>query len=120
MTCHPVTPLGKVTVIIVILFGVGVFIGLVANSIEYLCYKRERAERLKKMNMIIGVLFSELGIRLLKLFGEKDPAIGEIRAALWLRTNGRKMILKSIRVCWKTIPTRLKARILTLRLCGTA
>ena len=44
--------------------------------------KRERAERLKKLNMIIGVLFSELGIRLLRLFGEKDPAIGEIRAAL--------------------------------------
>ncbi|HJX55915.1 MAG TPA: potassium channel family protein [Methanoregula sp.] len=79
---YPVTPLGKVTVIIVILFGVGVFIGLVANSIEYFIYKRERAERLKKMNMIIGVLFSELGIRLLKLFGEKDSAIGEIRAAL--------------------------------------
>ena len=79
---YPVTPLGKVTVIIIILIGVGVFIGLVANSIEYLIVKRERAERLKKMNMIIGVLFSELGIRLLRLFGEKDPAIGEIRAAL--------------------------------------
>lgn len=79
---HPVTPLGKVTVIIVILFGVGVFIGLVANSIEYFIYKRERAERLKKMNMIVGVLFSELGVRLLKVFGGKDPAIGEIRAAL--------------------------------------
>jgi voltage-gated potassium channel len=79
---YPVTPLGKVTVIIIIIFGVGVFVGLVANSIEYLIDKRERAERLKKMNMIIGVLFSELGIRLLKVFGEKDPAIGEIRAAL--------------------------------------
>ena len=79
---HPVTPLGKMTVIIIILFGVGVFIGLVANSIEYLIDKRERAERLKKMNMIVGVLFSELGIRLLKAFGGKDPAIGEIRAAL--------------------------------------
>jgi len=79
---HPVTPLGKMTVIIIILCGVGVFIGLVANSIEYLIDKRERAERLKKLNMIIGVLFSELGTRLLKVFGEKDPAIGEIRAAL--------------------------------------
>jgi voltage-gated potassium channel len=79
---HPVTFLGKVTVIIIILCGVGVFIGFVANSIEYLIDKRERAERLKKMNMIIGVLFSELGVRLLKVFGGKDPAIGEIRAAL--------------------------------------
>jgi voltage-gated potassium channel len=82
---HPITPLGKVTVIIIILSGVGVFIGLVANSIEYLIDKRERVERLKKLNMIVGVLFSELGVRLLKLFGEKDPAIGEIRAALVVR-----------------------------------
>jgi len=79
---YPVTPLGKITVIIVIICGVGVFISLVANSIEYLIEKRERAERLKKMNMIIGVLFSELGVRLLKVFGERDPAISEIRAAL--------------------------------------
>jgi len=79
---HPVTPLGKVTVIIVILLGVGVFIGLVANSIEYFIYQRERAERTKKMNMIVGVFFSQLGIRLLKSFGGKDPAIGEIREAL--------------------------------------
>jgi len=79
---HPVTPLGKVTVIIIILCGVGVFVGLVANSIEYLIDKRERAERLKKMNMIIGVLFSELGIRLLRLLSEKDPAINELQEVL--------------------------------------
>jgi len=78
----PVTPLGKMTVIFIILLGVGVFIGLVANSIEYFIYQRERADRLKKLNMIIGVLFSELGVRLLKVFGEKDPDIGEIRAVL--------------------------------------
>jgi voltage-gated potassium channel len=79
---RPLTPLGKILVIIIILAGVGCFVGLVANAIEYMIDKRERAERLKKLNMIIGVLFSELGIRLLRLFGEKDPAIGEIRAAL--------------------------------------
>ena len=58
----------------------GVFIGFVANSIDYVIDKRERAERQKKMNMIIGVLFSELGIRLLKAFGGNNPAIGEIQA----------------------------------------
>jgi hypothetical protein len=79
---RPLTPLGKILVIIIILAGVGCFVGLVANAIEYMIEMRERAERLKKLNMIIGVLFSELGIRLLRLFGEKDPAIGEIRAAL--------------------------------------
>jgi voltage-gated potassium channel len=79
---HPVTPLGKVTVIFIILCGVGVFVSLVANSIEYLIEKRERAERLKKMNMIIGVLFSELGIRLLRLIGDKDPGIAELQGAL--------------------------------------
>ncbi len=79
---HPVTPLGKMTVIIIILLGVGVFVSLIANAIEYLIEKREQAERFKKLNMIVGVLFSEMGIRLLRVFGEKDPAIHEIRSAL--------------------------------------
>jgi voltage-gated potassium channel Kch len=96
---YPVTPLGKITVIIVIICGVGVFISFVANSIEYLIDKRERAERLKKMNMIIGVLFSELGIRLLKVFGEKTRPSVRYGQLLSLRTSGRRMILKEHLVC---------------------
>jgi hypothetical protein len=79
---HPVTPVGKLLVIIIIFAGVGCFVGVVVNSIEYVITKKERALARKKLNMIIGVFFSEVGTQLLKNFSAHDPALEEIRSAL--------------------------------------
>ena len=64
----PLTPYGKILSIIIILIGVGCFVGLVANSIEYLIVKRERSDRLEKLNMIVGVFYSQIGTKLLRRF----------------------------------------------------
>lgn len=79
---HPVTPAGKVLVMFIILAGVGCFVGVVANSIEYMIDKRERTQRLAKLNMIIGAFFSDVGTKLLKIFCANDPGIDGIRSAL--------------------------------------
>jgi voltage-gated potassium channel len=79
---HPFTPLGKLLVIVIILAGVGCFVGVVANAIEYMIEMRERAQRIEKLNMIIGVFYSELGTKLLKKFSSIDPGIHEIHSAL--------------------------------------
>jgi hypothetical protein len=79
---HPLTPAGKVLVMFIILAGVGCFVGVVANSIEYVIDERERNQRLAKLNMIIGAFFSDVGIKLLKKFSAKDPGIEGIRSAL--------------------------------------
>jgi hypothetical protein len=42
----------------------------------------ERKGLLKKMNMVIGVFFSEVGTRLLKEFSRVDPRAGEIQQEL--------------------------------------
>jgi len=84
---HPITPAGKVLVMIVILTGVGCFVGVAANSIESMIDDRERKSRLEKLNMIIGIFFSEVGIQLLKTMSEQDPAIHEIRSALIVTNN---------------------------------
>ena len=79
---HPVTLAGKIISIIIILTGVGCFVGLVANSVELMVAKRERNLSQKKINMIIGVFFSEVGTTLLKKFSALDPKNEEIRSAL--------------------------------------
>jgi len=84
---HPVTPAGKILAIIIILTGVGCFVGFVANSIEYLIAQRERKLRVRKLNMIIGIFFMEVGTTLLKKFSAQDPAIEEIRSALLVSDN---------------------------------
>jgi voltage-gated potassium channel len=84
---HPITPAGKILVIVIILTGVGCFVGVVANAIEYMIDERERKTRLEKLNMIIGVFFSEVGTKLLRRFSAHDPAIDEIRSALIVSNN---------------------------------
>jgi hypothetical protein len=84
---HPVTPAGKLLAIIIILTGVGCFVGFIANSIEYLVAKRERKLRARKLNMIIGVFFMEVGTNLLKKFSAQDPTIDEVRSVLLVSDN---------------------------------
>jgi hypothetical protein len=79
---HPVTSAGKILVIFIILTGVGCFVGVVANAIEYMIEDRERKQRFEKLNMIIGAFFSEIGINLLKKFSHCDPLVEEIRSGL--------------------------------------
>ena len=84
---HPITPLGKMLVIAIILVGVGCFVGVVANAIEYMIEMRERTQRIEKLNMIIGVFYSEIGKKLLKKFSAIDPGIYGIQAALVVSDN---------------------------------
>jgi voltage-gated potassium channel len=84
---HPLSPAGKMLVIAIIVTGVGCFVGVAANSIEYIIDERERKLRVEKLNMIIGIFFSETGTRLLQKMSACDPSIGEIRSALVVSNN---------------------------------
>ncbi|MDP3396933.1 MAG: ion channel [Methanoregula sp.] len=79
---HPVTPAGKVLVMLIIITGVGCFVGIAAHMIESVIEERERKSRLEKLNMIIGSFFSEIGLEILKKLSEHDPSVDEIRSAL--------------------------------------
>lgn len=99
---HPLSPAGKILVVGIILAGVGCFVGVVANAIEYMIDMRERTQRIEKLNMLIGVFYSEVGTKLLKKFSPKDPKIQEIRSALTVSDNWSEDD-------FKTAHTKLKA-----------
>jgi len=84
---HPVTPAGKILVMGIILTGVGCFVGVAANSIESIIEERERKSRIEKLNMIIGIFFSEVGTKILKKMSAHDSSIDEIRSALIVSNN---------------------------------
>jgi hypothetical protein len=79
---YPITPVGKLLVMVIILAGVSCFLGLAADVVEFIIERRERDKRLAKLNMIIGVFYSEVGTRLLRKFSMHDTGIDKIRAAL--------------------------------------
>jgi hypothetical protein len=55
---------------------------IVTLILESVLEARERKERLEKMNMVIGLFFSEVGVGLLRKVAERDGEIGKIRAEL--------------------------------------
>ena len=79
---HPVTPLGKIFTVILIVLGLGTFLGVVANVKEMMLSKREKQARMEKLNMVIGVFFSEVGTQLIKDFAAYDPDFDEVRKGL--------------------------------------
>ena len=68
----PRTEAGKFLALILIITGVGTFLGVVANSTDMLMNKREKALRKEKLNMVIGVFFSEVGTDLMRFFFSCD------------------------------------------------
>jgi voltage-gated potassium channel len=84
---HPATPAGKVLAILLIVLGVGTFLGVVANATEMMLNRREKQARLEKLNMVIGVFFSELGTKLLIVFSDHDPHLASIKRDLMIGTD---------------------------------
>ena len=79
---HPVTAEGKIFTIFLIVLGVGTFLGVVANAMEMMLSRRDKQVRMNKMNMVIGVFFSEVGIKLIRAFSDADPNFEEIQKGL--------------------------------------
>jgi voltage-gated potassium channel len=84
---HPVTPAGKLFAIVLIITGVGIFLGVIANVTEIMLAKREIESRMEKLNMVIGVFFSEVGMKLLCSFTGYDPDFEKIREELVVKAT---------------------------------
>jgi hypothetical protein len=78
----PQTSVGRVLVVVLILIGVGAFVGVFANAIEMVIERGEHRERMRKIHMLIGVFFSEVGTDLLGRIARLDPSTPEIRKEL--------------------------------------
>ncbi len=74
----PATPAGRVVATVVIVLGVGTFLGVIASATELLIARRAQESRHEKLNMVIGLFFSEVGTALLTVFSDADPRRGEI------------------------------------------
>jgi hypothetical protein len=60
---------------------------LVTLVIHQLLNMREKKERLEKLNMLIGVFFSEVGTKLLVYFSDSDPNLEKIKQDLVIEAD---------------------------------
>lgn len=65
---HPQTQIGKVLALVIIVGGVGTFLGIIASVTDLFVNRREEALRQQKIDMLTGLFFSEMGNALLKQF----------------------------------------------------
>jgi voltage-gated potassium channel len=78
----PQTGAGRVVAGIMILTGVGSFMSAVAATSDHLLTRRAQKERLEKLNMVIGVFFSEAGTKLLRKCALLDTDLEGLRLRL--------------------------------------
>lgn len=110
----PQTVPGKIITLAIIITGVGCFVALAANVFEFYISERERTERLRKMNMLVGVFYSEIGTDLLRRFSAADPDLGVIKNALAVSTNWSETDFGNAQSALSGHPARLNSRNLDL------
>ena len=84
---HPTNPASRMFAILLIVMGGGTFLGVIANATEIILVKRETRSRMRKVNMVLGIFFSEVGDRLLSLLLACDDSIDAIRPHLLVKAQ---------------------------------
>jgi len=84
---HPTKQASRLFAMFLIVMGAATFLGVIANATEWIILKREAESRMRKVNMVLGVFFSEVGCKLLSLFSSYNRNIEEIRENLLVRSS---------------------------------
>jgi voltage-gated potassium channel len=94
----PQTPAGKALDIFIIIAGFGAFVAVFANLVENLVERSDARERRRKVNMIIGVFFSEFGTEMLQRLARADPDAAGIRKDLVVKEGWTAAEFRRVRV----------------------
>jgi len=86
----PATIPGKAFALLLIIMGAGTFLGVMANATEIVLNKRGKQVRLEKLNIMMGLFFSETGTHLLSIFADNDSNLNEDTKKSFLINNSWK------------------------------
>ena len=84
---HPTNVASKLFGIVLIIIGIGTFLTIVTNVTQILVQRGRDRLRRQRLNMIIGVFFTEVGNQLLHLFVHYDDSIVKIREDFVVKDN---------------------------------
>jgi voltage-gated potassium channel len=84
---HPTNSWGKIIAVMLIFGGVGTFTAVVANATELFLAKREQQARIQKLNLIVGVFFSEMGIDLLARLSLATKKFDKLKEFLQIKND---------------------------------
>jgi voltage-gated potassium channel len=76
---HPVTVAGKIFAIVIIVIGIGTFLAMVTGLTQVFLQRRQLILNRQRIQMLVGVFFTEAGNDLLRIFSGFDPNIATVR-----------------------------------------
>jgi voltage-gated potassium channel len=76
---HPVSAAGKLLCIVLIIIGIGTFLSIVTRFTQSLVQRSLNRLRRHKLNMLIGVFFTEIGDQLLRYFISYDHGVESVK-----------------------------------------
>jgi len=93
----PTNTASKIFSIFLIFIGIGTFLAIITNITQILVQRGQNRIRTRRLNMIIGVFFTEVGNELLNIFTQFDPNINEIRKDCLLNQDCSETDFASLR-----------------------
>ena len=87
---HPTSDASRLFALLLIVLGGGTFLGAIANATELFLLKRENENRMRKVNMVLGIFFGDVGYELLALFSGFDKNIEGARDHLLVKTTWKE------------------------------
>lgn len=75
----PTTTASKVFSIVIIIVGISSFLTILSNLVQWLVQRGELKLHRHRINMLIGVFFTEAGNELLRIFSQFDPHVETVR-----------------------------------------
>lgn len=84
---HPTSLASKLFGMVLIVLGIGTFLTIVTDAAQILVQRGRDKLRKQRLNMIIGVFFTEVGNQLLRFFVQYDGNIGRIRGDFIVKEN---------------------------------
>jgi voltage-gated potassium channel len=79
---HAHYPLTRMFTVFLIVAGGSAFLGVIANATELVILKQDSFNRMRKVNMVLGVFFSEVGNHLLSLFSRHNKNLDTVQDAV--------------------------------------
>ena len=76
---HASSTAGKVLAIFLIIAGVASFTGFIVNGTQMLIERGHERIRNERLNVLVGLFFSEIGTHLLHLFSTSDTDVDKLR-----------------------------------------
>ncbi|THB77946.1 MAG: two pore domain potassium channel family protein [Desulfobacteraceae bacterium] len=84
---HPTNDASRWFAVLIIVMGGASFLGVIANATEIIILRRETSNRMRKINMVLGAFFSEIGYTLLDMFAGNDGTISQFQCDLCIQPN---------------------------------